>query len=550
MFVETKFFHKAGEGSGGGGGSDPHNLGYYADLTALQTAHPTGTDGDFAILGSTDTIWVWDSGTSAWKDSDTKGQVTSVNGQTGAVTVGTLPDQTGNADKFLTTDGTDASWSDKPLVNTTTQSASVSIKGNAATSQYCVNVGVATKAGGGSGYATAVGYYARATDTSAIAIGESTNATHSNAIAIGGSAQATATAAIQLGRGANDVPATFKVGLGGYGNYTLLNSDGTIPTDRLPNAINKYSTMPAAASANVGWIVQFTGTTDSTYTHGYIYECKAQGTDPETYAWEAVEVQAGGGSGLPDQTGQSGKFLTTDGTDASWSDKPLVNKATNPGAITILGSAANTMSAINIGLDSNTSGNGIALGAYSGVTTQSGGIALGYYAKVGPNSNFSTALGGGAEAYAENAIQLGWGRNSTAQTFSVALSSSNNYRLLDSDGTIPTDRFTTTPVADGTYVPTLTISSGTATRSWAAPSGGGSTALSLTLAAANWSNNSITVTATGVTASNNVIVSPAPASQSAYTTAGVMCTAQATDSLTFTCTTTPSSDLTVTVLII
>lgn len=84
LFVSGKLFYKAGEGSGGGG-SDPHNLGYYADLTALQTAHPTGTDGDYAILGSTDTIWVWDSGTSAWVDSDQKGQVTSVNGQTGAV---------------------------------------------------------------------------------------------------------------------------------------------------------------------------------------------------------------------------------------------------------------------------------------------------------------------------------------------------------------------------------------------------------------------------------------------------------------------------------
>lgn len=82
--LEAKgLFYKAGEGSGSG--SDPHNLGYYADLTALQTAHPTGTDGDYAILGSTDTIWVWDSGTSAWVDSDQKGQVTSVNGQTGAV---------------------------------------------------------------------------------------------------------------------------------------------------------------------------------------------------------------------------------------------------------------------------------------------------------------------------------------------------------------------------------------------------------------------------------------------------------------------------------
>ena len=111
--LEAKgLFYKAGEGSGGGG-SDPHNLGYYADLTALQTAHPTGTDGDYAILGSTDTIWVWDSGTSAWVDSDQKGQVTSVNNQTGAVTIGIndiLPDQTGKSGYVLGTDGFVAGW--------------------------------------------------------------------------------------------------------------------------------------------------------------------------------------------------------------------------------------------------------------------------------------------------------------------------------------------------------------------------------------------------------------------------------------------------------
>lgn len=73
--------------SGAGGGSDPHNLGWFADLTALQTAYPTADDGDYAILGSTDTVWVWDSDTTAWVDTDTKGQVTSVNNKTGAVTV-------------------------------------------------------------------------------------------------------------------------------------------------------------------------------------------------------------------------------------------------------------------------------------------------------------------------------------------------------------------------------------------------------------------------------------------------------------------------------
>ena len=74
-----------GEGSGGGG--DSHNKGYFADLEALQEAYPTAEAGDWAILNSTDTVWIWDTDTSAWVDSDQKGQVTSVNNQTGAVTV-------------------------------------------------------------------------------------------------------------------------------------------------------------------------------------------------------------------------------------------------------------------------------------------------------------------------------------------------------------------------------------------------------------------------------------------------------------------------------
>lgn len=123
-------------GSGGSGGGDQHNLGYYETPEALRTAHPTADAGDFAIVNSTDTVWIWDADTSAWKDGDTKGQVTSVNNQTGAVTVqetlvsGTniktinsasllgsgdltidsLPSQTGNSGKFLTTNGTSASW--------------------------------------------------------------------------------------------------------------------------------------------------------------------------------------------------------------------------------------------------------------------------------------------------------------------------------------------------------------------------------------------------------------------------------------------------------
>lgn len=46
-----------------------HDKGYFPTETALTTAHATGEDGDFAIVGATDTFWIWDSDTSDWVDS-------------------------------------------------------------------------------------------------------------------------------------------------------------------------------------------------------------------------------------------------------------------------------------------------------------------------------------------------------------------------------------------------------------------------------------------------------------------------------------------------
>ncbi len=47
-------------------------VGWYATLRALTESHPTAKDGNWAILGTTDTIWVWDSDTEAWKDTGEK----------------------------------------------------------------------------------------------------------------------------------------------------------------------------------------------------------------------------------------------------------------------------------------------------------------------------------------------------------------------------------------------------------------------------------------------------------------------------------------------
>lgn len=44
-------------------------VGWYPNYDALYAAHDTGYDGNWAIVGDTDTIWVWDSDTGKWHDT-------------------------------------------------------------------------------------------------------------------------------------------------------------------------------------------------------------------------------------------------------------------------------------------------------------------------------------------------------------------------------------------------------------------------------------------------------------------------------------------------
>jgi hypothetical protein len=70
----------------------------------------------------------------------------------------------------------------------------------------------------------------------------------------------------------------------------------------------------------------------------------------------------------------------------------------------------------------------------------------------------------------------------------------------------------------------------------------------ITLTAASWSNGSQTVSVSGITSTGVVFVSPDPTDQADYVAAGILCTSQTTNSLTFTCDTTPSSDIDVVVV--
>ena len=78
--------------------------------------------------------------------------------------------------------------------------------------------------------------------------------------------------------------------------------------------------------------------------------------------------------------------------------------------------------------------------------------------------------------------------------------------------------------------------------------------VSVILPASGWDSSAKTqaVTVTGVSATETaqmITPTPALASQTAYYDAGILCTGQAADSLTFTCKTVPTADLTVYVII-
>lgn len=72
----------------------------------------------------------------------------------------------------------------------------------------------------------------------------------------------------------------------------------------------------------------------------------------------------------------------------------------------------------------------------------------------------------------------------------------------------------------------------------------------VTLVVANWSNKTQTVSVDGVSATNTVIVAPAPEFYGDYVDAGIICTAQASGALTFTCSDVPSSAISVNVVIL
>lgn len=257
-----------------GAGGDSHNKGFFATPQALQEAYPTAEDGDYAVVGSTDTVWLWDSdsGTSgAWVDSDTKGQVTSVNNQTGDVTVqATLVNQSNiksvNGNSLLGSGNLELSTY-LPYPNTWTTTGT--------TKAFCDDIAADTTAIGGKAY-----------------LGEVTF---------------------------SDLPAS------------MVNAEIVVEIMAGTTAQNKVIVLTCTSGNTAPYMWKYTYWNGGSNVSGWkgFQEQLVSGTNIKTINSNSI---LGSGNldidGLPSQTGNNGKVLMTNGTTASWETPTTITMRT------------------------------------------------------------------------------------------------------------------------------------------------------------------------------------------------------------------------------
>lgn len=151
---------------------------------------------------------------------------------------------------------------------------------------------------------------------------------------------------------------------------------------------------------------------------------------------DTIALDAGGGGGSS-YTAGTGIDITNDVISVT---SPTLTNNTSKG-LSILGTSSNTYNSTSIGKYAEATGMGsVAISDSYGTAVASGT----YSTCVGGDSSVTgtgaTAYGNHAKATANYAIQIGYGTNSEANSFYAATSSSNNWKLLGSDGVIPAGR--------------------------------------------------------------------------------------------------------------
>lgn len=241
-----------------------------------------------------------------------------------------------------------------------------------------------------------------------------------------------------------------------------------------------------ATVAQTGTVIQDGGAVDAT--------CVIQTDDGPQKAVKTYDLNGGGGGGTVDQTYDATSTNAQSGTAVAEAVAPaLKNTATGTNSLTIQGQSATAGDSVNIGSESvcqgfsnnypccvsigrkaNASastytGGSVAIGAWANASNGSiaigsksnqyggypyanarGAIAIGngaYNAQTKAEMAKSIAIGEGANAGGEAAIQFGTGTNSTANTFQVY-----SYPMLDgTTGKIPMARLPIVQISQADY---------------------------------------------------------------------------------------------------
>ena len=474
--------------------------------------------------------------------------VTSVNSKTGAVVltaadVGALPTTTSipSATSDLTNDSGFITSADIPAY-TFNNGVSVATNGVDIYNSGVISVGASPSNAANGTIAVTTGTGKTTSSTSYIAVkGLGTAAyTASTAYAAASHEQALSTIT-----GADNLKAIEALtGTSGFlkktaANTWSLDTASYVPTTRTVNGKALSSNISLSAS-DVGALPDTTtiptATSDLTNDSGFITisdvpEAPVLSVNGSTGTVELTATDVGAqeeitATGILKGDGSGGITAAVSGTD-------YIASLTSGTGISVSGTTinhSNSVTAATAGTSSATSGSSLAV-PY--ITYDAQGHIT------GSGTHTHTVSGFAASSHAHGNI-------TSAGDITTTATIASGDRIVINDESAST--VTNSSITFGTATTTFLANNGT----WQTPAKGSTaTTRTASLAVASWntSTKQITVTVSGVTASNLVEVSPAPASWSVASAAGVYCSAQAANSLTFKCSSIPTAAITVNVVI-
>ena len=257
----------------------------------------------------------------------------------------------------------------------------------------------------------------------------------------------------------------LKTSVKNYEQYSSMTDNGFIGKGTLENVISgkglqiQMSTMPTASADNLGRVVQYIGTTDSTYTSGYFYLCVSDGEETPTYSWEEVEVQAGSGasytagtniditndvisSTIPYKAGSSNGLLLGNTTSSSISSGIGIGSgATASGGSVTIGQEASTGDSDEV-----------AVGNRAKVGWGARGVAIGHQTEVGGNHRGSIAIGYCAKTTKSGQVMFGANGYGYGYINEIAMTTSNGVKIVATEDYVDeADTILYDKVLDRTY---------------------------------------------------------------------------------------------------